>query len=179
MTFLPDDYTVPSAANGYMKLKQGENKFRVLSSAILGVEFWTNDNKPVRFRQEEKCEMKPEYKNGPKHFWAFCVWNYQEEQVQVFEITQKTIMNIISGLARNAKWGSPFDYDLVINREGENLETVYTVTPDPKEKLDPEIQKQYDSMTINLEALYDGDDPFANVSEDKKELDDFLEDVSN
>jgi len=165
MSFLPEGYEVPTSSTGYMKLSQGENKFRILSSAMLGVEIWTTDNKPVRFRPDEKFPMKPEYRDSPKHFWAFIVWNYKEERLQILELTQKTIMNAINSLTRNQKWGSPFDYDLVVSREGEGLETTYTVAPDPKEALDAEIKEQYESTkdSINIEALYDGEDPFENV----------------
>ena len=41
-TFLPDGYEVPkSSGGGYMKFKQGANKFRILSSPVLGWEYWT------------------------------------------------------------------------------------------------------------------------------------------
>jgi hypothetical protein len=48
--FLPTNYEVPVSDGNYMKLKIGENRFRVLSSAIVGYEYWTKDNKPVRSR---------------------------------------------------------------------------------------------------------------------------------
>lgn len=161
--FLPEGYEVPSKDNGYMKLEQGENRFRILSKALLGVEIWTAERKPVRFRPEEKFEMKPEYTGSPKHFWAFVVWNYQKNQIQILEITQKTIMNAISNLSRNSKWGSPFDYDITIVRTGDGMETEYSITPDPKEPLDPAIKKEFESLKINLEALYESGDPFAEI----------------
>ena len=45
-------------------------------------------------------------------------------------------------------------------RTGEDLETEYSVIPSPKKKLDPEIAKTFKEMTINLDALYSGENPF-------------------
>ena len=51
-SFLPEGYEVPKATGGsYMKLKQGPNRFRILSAAITGYEYWTEARKPVRARQ--------------------------------------------------------------------------------------------------------------------------------
>ena len=50
MSFLPEDYKAPDSSN-YLKFKDGENTIRVLSSAIIGYEYWTENNKPVRSRE--------------------------------------------------------------------------------------------------------------------------------
>ena len=48
--FLPENYKSPEG--NYMKLQDGENTFRVLSSAIVGWEYWNRDNKPVRSEKD-------------------------------------------------------------------------------------------------------------------------------
>lgn len=45
--FQDNNYKMPSTDN-YMKFKEGENTFRVLSSAITGYEYFNTENKPVR-----------------------------------------------------------------------------------------------------------------------------------
>jgi len=173
MTFLPDGYKEPVTDN-YMKFLDGENHFRVLSSAIVGIEFWKEETnkegekvrKPVRRRMTEA--ITPDEigvdKNGEpekmKHFWAFVVYNRDAERIQILEITQKTIQRAIKTLAGNTKWGDPQEYDIVVTRSGEKFETEYVVQPDPKEKIDEAIVNEYKAMNINLEALFDGDDPF-------------------
>lgn len=152
----------------YMKWEQGANKFRPLSSMITGWEGWRTypdgSKKPVRFRVTDKIptdavdnidEIKP--------FYAFPVWNYKHEMVQILQITQKGIQKSIKALARNSDWGSPVGvdgYDITVIREGEGKETEYSVSPSPHKKLDPAVVEEYEAMTINLEALYSGDDPF-------------------
>ena len=159
MPFLPENYKEPETSN-YMKWVDGKNKFRVLSDAITGWEYWTNDNKPVRSRTEFKStpNIKPEEK--VKYFWAMVVWNYQAERVQILEITQKTIRNALETMNADADWGDPKGYDITVNRSGSGFETEYTVTPKDA-PLAKEIKDAYESMSINLEALFDNGDPFS------------------
>lgn len=158
MTFLPQDYEVPTKSNGFMKFEKGANTFRILSSPIIGWEYWIEDSegkrKPVRTRMNE------EHPEESKHFWAMCVWNYKAKCVQILEITQAGIQKSIKALIDNPKWGKPFDYDISVTRQGDKLETEYSVMPEPKEELSQEIKAAYTKAKINLEALYEGGNPF-------------------
>lgn len=170
--FLPENYTVADRSNGYMRFQQGENRFRVLDNPVLGYEWWIEDEsgrKPVRVPRDGK--VPAEFSSSFKEFWAMPVWNYNKELVQILEITQKGIMKVVANLARNPKWGSPKGYDLVVDRQGEGLETEYSVTPEPKEELSKEIAQVYAVHNINLAALYEGKDPFGstNTSSEKQE----------
>lgn len=184
MNFLPQDYQAPSSAEGsYMRFQQGANKFRVLSPAVTGWEYWTIDEKPVRSREAftttpanarlEKGQ-KGEDKFVQKHFWAFVVYNYQTKAIEILQVTQRSIQKAISGYAQSEDWGDPSQYDITVNRKGEGLTTEYTVQPSPHKPLDPEVKKEYQSMTINLDALFDGGNPFqasAGSDDDIEELD--------
>ena len=162
--FLPTSYKIPDNS-GYLKLKDGDNTFRVLSSAIIGWEFWNNENKPVRSRTPFKTT--PNIKLNPngqptkvKHFWSFCVYNYNSEAIQILEITQSTIQSAIKAIVDNKKWGDPKTFDLTITRIGNGIETEYSTMPNPKSEIDPAIIEDFKSRNINLEALYDGANPF-------------------
>jgi len=77
-------------------------------------------------------------------------------------------MKAIRNLVNDEDWGDPKNYDLVVTREGEGLETEYSVNPKPKTELDKGIQVFYKDLNINLEALFDGDDPFStNIKVDE------------
>lgn len=169
MSFLPTGYKEPVTSK-YMKFEKGENRFRVLDSAIIGWEWWEDKEdggrKPIRVRMNETVPSGQD----TKHFWAFPVWNYQDEQIQILEITQKGIQRAITALARNQKWGDPKEYDIVVSRTGEGMETEYVVQPNPKEEIPTEIKNAYESTDIKLDALYTGDDPFA-VQSEKEEID--------
>ena len=163
-SFLPKDYDVPAGESGYMKFEEGENKFRILASPILGWEFWNDvdgGRKPVRFRMETQVPVEEvDNPEEGKHFWAMPVWNYKAKKVQILEITQKGIQRTLRAIARDKEWGSPLEYNLSVVRTGKGLETEYETIPSPPGKLRIEIKKAYKETSINLEALYDGDDPF-------------------
>jgi len=184
MSFLPKDYKEPSVSN-YMRLSDGENRFRVLSSAIVGMEYWKQvgeSRKPIRKRQGEaipvgelEVNQNTQELEKPKHFWAFVVYNYQEEAIQILEITQKTIQQAMSAYVNNPKWGDPKEYDFIITRTGEKFDTVYTVTVDPKETLNKGITQLYKDMNIDLDQLFLGGDPFNTQSESDKVADEVAE----
>jgi len=157
--FLPDNYTVPNESN-YSKLQKGDNKFRIMGSPLLGWEDWTADKKPVRYPMNGKPEHSINPEKPIKHFWAMPVWDYQMNKVTILEITQKSIQNAVGALAKNADWGDPRNYDITITRAGDGMQTEYSVTPIPPKKLPKEITDAFGAATINLEALFDGGDPF-------------------
>lgn len=175
MDFLPNDYKEPVESK-YMKFQDGENRFRVLGSAVVGIEGWSK-NKPVRWHLDED-EPNVEWDTNrdgsaraPKTFWAFPVWNYQDEKIQILEVTQKKIRGPIGALTKNPKWGSPFDYDIVVTRSGEGFDTDYIVAPDPKEEVSKEILEKYKKTPIDLEKLFTGEDPFSQTTEEKVDPD--------
>lgn len=159
--FIPSDYKIPTTSN-YMKLTEGEHTFRVLSSAIVGYEYFNSDNKPVRSKEpfeEAPSDMKSGGRINP--FWAFLIWNYDAKRIQIMEITQKTIMMPLQALIKNPKWGNPRGYDITITRKGSGMQdTEYAVVPNPHTALDASIAEQFKKSTIDLELLCVGGDPF-------------------
>jgi len=161
--FLPENYEAPQGNSGYMKFQDGENKFRILSKPIIGWLDW-KDKKPFRFRFKDRPE-KPMGDKPIKHFWAFLVWNYSADAIQVLEITQATIQKHIQDLSKDDEWGAPFYYDIKVTRKGKELDTVYSVTPSPKKDLSDEIKKAALEKSANLEALFEGADPWIVTGE--------------
>jgi hypothetical protein len=159
--FPSSDYKLPETSN-YMKLTEGEHTLRVLSSAIVGYVYFNKENKPVRSRSPFD-EMPTDIKKDGRinHFWAFVVWNYEAQRIQILEISQKTIQTQMKALIDNAKWGNPKSYDITITRKGTGLQdTEYAVMPNPHSEVDKDIVEKYTKSKINLNALYEGLDPF-------------------
>jgi len=165
--FLPDSYELPQSGGNYMKLQDGENKIRILSKPIVGWLDW-KDKIPYRFQMKQKPD-KPLDKNPIKHFWAFIVWNYNEQSIQILEVTQQTIQAAIQNLSKDEDWGAPFAYDLKINKKGSKLDTTYSVTPSPKKPLADEILQAALEKPCHLEALFTGADPWV-VTDKQTEL---------
>ena len=159
--FPTSDYSIPESSN-YMKLTEGEHTFRVLSSTIVGWEYFSKDNKPVRSRTPFD-EIPDDMKQGGRinHFWAFVVYNYEAKRIQILEIAQKTIQTPLQAIIKNPKWGSPFGYDITITRTGTGLlDTEYSVMPNPHSELESGIAVMYERMSINLDNLFLSLDPF-------------------
>jgi hypothetical protein len=176
--FLPTNYEVPNKTGNYMKFQDGENRFRILGSPILGWETWKDlpegGRKPIRTTMDKPFgvdEIEDGDPTNVKHFWAMPVWNYKEERIQVLEITQKGIQKTLRALAKDVDWGSPTSYDIVVTKTGQKLETEYSVSPKPAKKLDAGITKLFEDMQINLPALFIGGDPFAGDTVDPDEAD--------
>lgn len=177
MPFLPDDYNIPSSNDKYMKLELGDNKFRILSEPIMGNEYWVEEDgkrKPIRKKMNEELVLSeiPE-PDKIKHFWAMVVFDYADENIKVLEITQKGIMNSIKALSKDEDWGDPTGdkgYDFLIQREGEGLNTKYSVNPKPRKSLPDGVMELYKDMKIDLSQLYEGGDPF-NPNAGKEEVD--------
>lgn len=166
--FLPDNYEAPSGSDNYLKLQNGENKFRILSKPIIGWLDW-KDKKPHRFQMQAKPEKPFDPAKAIKHFWAFLVFDYSDQKVKILELTQSGIQKSITNLSKDDEWGAPFTYDLKINKKGVELDTEYSVTPSPKKDLSDEIKKAALEKPCNLEALYSGSDPWV-VNDKQTEL---------
>ena len=128
--FLPDTYEPPKSTSGYMKLQDGKNKFRILSSPILGWEYWTqkDDKKmPVRLAytednyrvaQREAQKNIDEKDKKAKHFWAMVVWNYNTKAVEILELVQNSMQKKIREISSDSDWGNPVNrYDFVLTKE--------------------------------------------------------------
>lgn len=157
--FAPKDYKLPEG-NSFMKFVQGKNKFRIMSKLTTGYEYWNKDNKPVRSREMpiDTSDGKEEEdgKVRVNHFWAVVVYNYATESLQLLEITQKGIQKYVLGLVNDPDWGAPQGYDLVVTREGDGLNTKYTVAANPHKEMDPEIVAEYEASGLTAESLFEG-----------------------
>jgi len=176
--FLPEGYQTPEVQSNYMTLEDGENSFRILSSAIVGYEWWTENGeegrKPVRVRTAnevpEAVRNASDNRQKARHFWAFTVYNYKTQTIQILELKQQTVMRAIEALVKNPKWGNPKNYDLIIERVktgNRDWDVEYNVIPEPPSKLDEGIVELAKSIPVRLEALYNGEDPFAAPEEEE------------
>lgn len=156
--FMPKGYRLPDS-NSFMKFVTGKNKFRIMSPLTTGYEYWTEDNKPVRskepFTETPNAKVDENGKVSINHFWAVVVWNYATESLQILEITQKGIQKYILGLVNDPDWGKPQGYDLVVTREGDGLNTKYTVAANPHKEMDAEIVAAYETSDMTPESLFE------------------------
>lgn len=170
MTFLPPDYKLPKRPSSYMSLETGDNKFRVLSEAVMGYELWVNkkavrrsqDNFSIEERLGADIDVYTKSLKVPQYFWAFAVWNYTEKRVQVLQISKKTIFEAFMGIL--TAWGDPKEYDITITKKGEKKDTTYLVLPNKPEKLAEEIQQVTREIMFNPESFLEGKEPFSKIA---------------
>lgn len=160
MNFLPENYEAPKSSGFYLKLQEGENRIRILSEAVIGWEDWI-DKKPVRFRMNNKPLKSFDPKKPVKHFWAFVVYNHNEDQIQIMQITQSSIRKSLESLCKDGDWGAPYFYDIKIMKTGDGIDTEYAVNPVPHKPIDQSILDRFHERKCNLEALFDNADPFS------------------
>lgn len=136
-----EDFKVESGAGSdFIKLPEDGSAIRILplNQAVVGYEYWTNANKPVR--SATKFESTPDIRvdektkkaDRPRQFAAFVVWAVEEQKVGIIQISQASILNAL------AEIDGGDDYDLAamntlvkISRTGAGLKTKYTVMPVP------------------------------------------------
>tara|TARA_R100000655_G_scaffold20402_2_gene42067 strand:+ start:224 stop:772 length:549 start_codon:yes stop_codon:yes gene_type:complete len=167
MDFLPTGYTPKDneSPSKYLKLKNGDNLLRILSKPLIGYVGW-RDKHP--HRAKTITELKGEFDNTPKEFWAVVCYSYDMQSICIWEITQKTILKAITNLATDEAWGNPLGYDLKITRTGEDLQTEYQVSPYPHKKVPQEVKLKWAESHINLDALLTGDNPFSDNDKPKE-----------
>lgn len=163
MTRLPNDYEIKTSTWGnYTRFNDGDTKLRILTSPIMWYQYFTKENKPKRSKKpfENTSDIKDQWK--VKEFWAFVVYNYETEKLEVCEIAQNSIKWQLFSLSKDSDYGDPKQYDIKINRSGKDLDTKYQVKPLPPKDFDN--KEMLDSAkTIKLEALYEWKDPFETM----------------
>ena len=126
----------------------------------------TREDLKVR-ADEEGVELTGDEK--PKGFYAFFIWNYEEEAVQVFQFSQQGLIDpIISNLSDEEISQEPHAYDFKLSTNGlSGLDKRYNVACVPgkrrQEKVNKEITAAFDEVMnqgADLSNLLVGADPF-------------------
>jgi hypothetical protein len=164
---LPFGYEKLKAEKPYIrisKLPDGEHRFRIVQRPIAGWIDWAN-NKPLRFRPENKPVAPQDPTKKVKSFWVLHVWDYAQDGLFIMEITQVGIIKALESYALNEDWGDLTTYDFKIKKEGSGMDTEYTVIPVPHKAMSAKINAALEGTKIRLEALYEGKDPWTDLDE--------------
>ena len=153
------DIDIPASGSDGLfmkKLENGENRMRILTTPITGYVWWPeNENKPQRVKEPKDI---PTGVSDAKYFWFLTIGI--NDEVKFLEIKQKTILNQIKALSDNKEWGEVQEYDITITRSGQDLETQYTVVPNPKADVSTDVAGAWNQM----KARYKPDNLFTNGS---------------
>ena len=172
---------------GYMtasKLGDGES-YRVAILSEEPLEYFTvwgesdeGQKKPFRFTSEpapteieaELGEFKQRMNyegtelEKPKFGLSFFVFDYADEKVKVFEITQKTLMKELDGISQSEDYEDLHSWDLVFSRKGLKMNTEYKILPGPRKKgMQEKIDAAWSAAEgkgYDLQQLLVGGNPF-------------------
>lgn len=171
-SFLPSGYKAPQSSGQFMKLQDGENKFRIMTPAVIGWEGW-KENKPFRRKGVTKNVMENEVDidryGKPKinHFWAFVVWDYADKKIKVLSITQSSIQKKIENYYISDDWGDPVNnYDFIVKRYKEGDMTKYDVLAIPPKVTPTEIADAFREAEVDLEKLFTNEYPMQEANPD-------------
>jgi hypothetical protein len=148
---------------------QGEKRLRFFGAGITGHSAWTSEGKPIRWEQkpaELPSNIQPDMngKVGTKRFLAGLVYDYDEQDFKILELTQRTLMEQLFKFMKDTDYGDPTGYDIKISKTGEGIKTEYSLVAAPPKPVSKEIVTASESVNCNLKALFDGDDPWADPS---------------
>ena len=168
---LPTDTNGGLGGGDYFKPAIGQNKILIVGDAVIGYEYWTAEDKPVRSKtkfdepldnpkvRQVKNQKTGEMENktdGQKFFWAMPVYDFKDETFKLWQVTQKGLRDNLASLQENADWGNPVgQYTINIDRKGEGLLTEYTVMANPvkdKKALDA-IMTKYAQNPMNVDEM--------------------------
>lgn len=164
-SFLPQGFETLRTERSYVnlsKLPEGEYKFRIVKRPIAGWVDW-KDRKPFRYRPDAKPSNSFDEEKPMKAFWAMYVWDYTQDGLFIMEVTQMGIMKFLTSLAMDEDWGDFTTYDIKIKKSGSGKETEYSVSPVPHKPMLEKITSLLARKPVNLEALYDGKDPWKDL----------------
>ena len=150
---LPTDYELPDSGNGglFAKLQPGENRFRILSSPVAGYIYW-QDKTPIRVKSASEAPSGEK----PKHFWQMPVW--MDNDIRLLDCDKQSVLKDLFRLDKSADWGNLLEYDIIVSRDGQNMETKYTTNPCPKAPLPDNAKEAWTAFkdTYDPNAVFDG-----------------------
>jgi len=152
-------------------------KIRILGafiddSMIEGWRAFNTSGMPMRKKTKDEIDLNQLGKNSfgqdekPIKFWAFPVFVYEENNVQICEIHQKSLMSELERLGNDRNWGDPRHYDISIFKTGSANRTSYQATPSQQQFPQDHVDAVGKAINqIDLQKLFVNEDPFLTSPE--------------
>ena len=177
----------PGAGGGYLnpsKIQSGTSaRFALLDDQPLEFfEVWGDGPdgsvKPFRFSEDPTPEdieaelgefTRRQNRDGTapeavKPALAIPVYNHDTKQVQIMQLTQKSIIRELDSISQMEDYSNLIEWDFVLGKEGNGLNTEYSLRAVPRKKgTDPAIQEAWSEVKkagFDIPRLLDGTNPF-------------------
>lgn len=180
----PENYTPPVTwTSNYLKFTPGKTYFRILSSPLIGFEYWQHkptDEKDVSVRTKEKIKdadllfpaiNKFGETSYSREFYAFKVYAYDDNtrksgSIKVLQSTTQSIKQQIRSFIMSQDHKSIDNYDLVMEKSGQDKATRYTLSRLDSSDKSIEVMEAEAKTPVNLDALFYNKDPF-DIADDE------------
>ena len=135
--------------------------------------------KPFRFAEDPsdadiKEEMGDDYSRrlnregtapeGVKFAIAAPVYNFDTEGVQIMQLSQKSIIRELDGISQMEDYANLLEHDFVLGKEGNGLNTEYSLRPVPRKKGSNDTIQAAWSKSVDegfeIGRLLTGENPF-------------------
>jgi hypothetical protein len=150
----------------FMRLEQGTSTVRVMGNPHQFYIHWVDlpngskrkVNSPIADQALLRQLDEAGFKRKPR--WLVKVLDRDDDEFKLLEIGSQ-IYNGIRALFNNSKWGKVTDYDIDVIRGKPGTNPLYSVTPNPKEKLGSEFKDSFTEFndSVNIDAITKPADP--------------------
>lgn len=142
--------------NDYMKLEEGENVVRIMGNPTQFYIHWLTTQDGAKKKIVSPIDsmalvgrlQDAGFKRQTR--WIVKVLDRKDETFKVLEVGSQ-IYNGIRGLFNNPKWGKVTDYDVSIMRGPKGSQPLYSVQPNPKEKIDPTLKGKFTEFNSRVD----------------------------
>lgn len=177
---LSSSYREPTQPSQFLKFEIDKTtRIRILDEGIAGFEAWTQaENKPIRLPMNEQGQPEGQFdvpikkkkdKDGKETnqdkisvFWAFTVWNYELEEIQVWSFTQAGIKKAITNYRQDADYSNLLSYDLKITKKKTGslpTDVEYAVLAGKESKLPETVTEILFDIDVDLNRLFTNEYP--------------------
>jgi len=143
--------------NDYMRLEEGENVVRVMGNPVQYYVHWivtTDGSKRKIVSPIDSMALVSRLEDAGfkrKATWMVKVLDRKTDTFKILEVGSQ-IYNGIRSLYNNTKWGKVTDYDISIMRGPKGSQPLYSVQPNPKEKIDPSLKGRFVEFSSRVDV---------------------------
>lgn len=165
---IPTGTKIPSVG-GFLKAKEGDTNFRLLTDFIVGFQGWKDKKSFLRYPNADgSCSISPDevdvktlYSVGDPqidYVWVAKALDLEEGGVKLLTISQKTLMKAIEAWEENPRGGDIRKFDCNILGKKEGGKTSYTFQAFPQGKIEESWEKQIATADLSFDGIFEGED---------------------
>jgi len=167
--FTNPNYKEATKPSQYFRITEGTHLIRILTPASECVSYYAEfvedkEGKKQKYTYPDNGDgvLPPNRKSADcKVNFALKIWNYETEQIQVWEVSQRKLKDFLLAIPAGKIKKDFTKFDIQIQRKGKTKnDTEYFPDKGEIEPLKPEIEKAMANTFVNLQAMATGQDPF-------------------